>query len=213
MGVPPSGSGSQASPGAASASPPSVSIPNADDALDAAPVGSVIWHCSYEDSGPDVGISLKLGDNRMLWCGEITSRRYREQPECADLGGECGWWIIFYDGPISRVIAKCCDADAAKDAFEIVGWLIRGTQFDCDLATGCADDQRFGQLNDDAFRAAAAHALEALRERAAAPTPAPLSASGIEARSDETPQAAQPEGQEPGPKGDAQPPAEDTTRG
>lgn len=36
--------------------------------------GYVVWHSSEEDGGPDVGITVGLGDGKMLWVGERTGR-------------------------------------------------------------------------------------------------------------------------------------------
>lgn len=94
------------------------------DVLDAAAPGSLVWHCSEEDSGPDIGVSIKLGDHALLWCGEITSRLYAETEGAAGLGGEDGWWIILYEGEGSTAIAKCVDAYAAKVAFERLSFLL-----------------------------------------------------------------------------------------
>ena len=88
------------------------------DPIDQADVGSLIWHSSCEDSGPDVGISIKLGDSKMLWCGEITNKLHDSLDGAC--GGVGGWWLILYDGDESRVIAKCHDEDAAQDAFALI---------------------------------------------------------------------------------------------
>lgn len=88
------------------------------DPIDAAPFGALIWHSTGEDEGPDVGVSIKLGDDALLWCGEITNKLYEETENVETLGGPGGWWVILYDGPVSLAIAKCCDGYAAQDAFE-----------------------------------------------------------------------------------------------
>lgn len=36
--------------------------------------GAVTWHSSDEDSGPDVGLSMGLGDGKLLWVGEVPDR-------------------------------------------------------------------------------------------------------------------------------------------
>lgn len=118
QGVTPSGSGCQPSASAPNGSSLS-GIPNADP-LDYAPIGSVVWHCSEEDSGTDVGMSLKLGDTKMLWCGEITSKVYHEEG-CEEYGPENGWWLIFYDGPSNKVIARCFDSGVALHLMETLG--------------------------------------------------------------------------------------------
>lgn len=97
------------------------------DALDSAPIGSLVWHSSGPGEGPDVGVSIKLGDDKLLWCGEITDRLYGETQGAAELGGAGGWWIILYDGQYSRAIAKCCDGYDAKDAFERLSAILAST--------------------------------------------------------------------------------------
>lgn len=36
--------------------------------------GVVTWHCTAPDSGPDVGLSMGLGDGKLLWVGEVPDR-------------------------------------------------------------------------------------------------------------------------------------------
>ena len=36
--------------------------------------GRVTWHSSEEDGGPDVGLTVGLGDGKMLWIGERSSK-------------------------------------------------------------------------------------------------------------------------------------------
>lgn len=80
--------------------------------------GKVTWHCSEEGSGPDVGLSLGLGDNRILWVGEITKAAWSAGGEdVAALGADDGWWLILYE-PDSRVIGKMADAYSAQDFIE-----------------------------------------------------------------------------------------------
>lgn len=41
-------------------------------------IGQVQWHCSEEDGGPDVGILLRLTNDKYLWWGELLSDEIRE---------------------------------------------------------------------------------------------------------------------------------------
>lgn len=84
-------------------------------------LGLVTWHCSEPEGGPDVGLSLGLGNGRILWAGEIGSRSHREGgPEIAALGPDIGWWLVLYD-PDSVPIGRLASAEAARaliDALE-----------------------------------------------------------------------------------------------
>lgn len=128
MGVPASPSGHSAEPEPVPVSAAgAASTPNAEETnpVDAAPFGALIWHSSGEDEGPDVGVSIKLGDEALLWCGEITNRLYEETEGAEQFGGPWGWWVILYDGPKSIAIAKCCDGCATRDAFDRLSALLR----------------------------------------------------------------------------------------
>jgi hypothetical protein len=82
-------------------------------------LGRSTWHCSEEGGGPDVGISLGLGDGRMLWCGEIARDRWDEAGEDAKaLGTDFGWWIILYSPDSAEVIGKCVSGEAAQRLME-----------------------------------------------------------------------------------------------
>lgn len=81
--------------------------------------GKTTWHSSDEDSGPDVGLSLGLGDGKMLWIGEIVQQRYEDGGEsAAALGSSDGWWLMIY--PEGRLLAKFTDTETARDYFEIM---------------------------------------------------------------------------------------------
>lgn len=82
--------------------------------------GHVTWHSSDEDSGPDVGMTIGLGDGRMLWVGAISRARYAETEGVSHLGDDFGWWIILYDQQGSTVVGKCRDAESAHTMIE---WL------------------------------------------------------------------------------------------
>jgi hypothetical protein len=94
----------------------------ADSDIDEDPIGTLAWHCSDKDSGPDVGVSIKLGDNEVLWLGEIT-RKLHAEAGCP--GDDLGWWIIYYNGPASTPIAKCFDEEAARDLFDRLALAIK----------------------------------------------------------------------------------------
>lgn len=80
--------------------------------------GKITWHCSEPGGGPDVGMTLGLGDGRALWVGDITKATWSEGGEdVAALGTDGGWWLIIYE-PESRVLGKMVDAFAAQDFIE-----------------------------------------------------------------------------------------------
>jgi hypothetical protein len=80
-------------------------------------LGLVTWHCSE----PDVGLSLGLGDGRILWVGEISSRVHADGgAEIATLGPDVGWWLVLY-APEVMPLARFASAEAARaliDALE-----------------------------------------------------------------------------------------------
>lgn len=76
-------------------------------------LGHVCWHCSDPDSGPDVGLSLGLGGNRLLWVGEITKDAHSEGgSDVAALGDDTGWWLMIY--PSRAPLAKFANVEAAR---------------------------------------------------------------------------------------------------
>lgn len=98
-------------------------------------IGETTWHSSEEDGGPDVGISIDLGDCE-LWCGEITDSTWKEAwPESKALGKPYGHWIILYDkGPngIRQVIGKCTDPDHGRTMIEQLAAAFRQERRDWD---------------------------------------------------------------------------------
>lgn len=85
---------------------------------DIATRGLVVWHSSGEDMGPDVGISVGLGNGRSLWCGEINRDRWNAAgEEAAELGGDSGVWLIIY-GPTedeTHVLGRMIDNREASE--------------------------------------------------------------------------------------------------
>jgi len=77
--------------------------------------GQVTWHSSEEDGGPDVGLTVGLGNGVYLWAGEMSNQLHAEE-DCGRLSSSDGWWLILYGpGPRdSRIIGKCLDEDAAR---------------------------------------------------------------------------------------------------
>jgi hypothetical protein len=69
--------------------------------------GVVTWHSSDEDSGPDVGLSIGLGDGKLLWVGEVPDRD--------------GWCLAIYH-PLCKGgredLASFHDAESARAFFD-----------------------------------------------------------------------------------------------
>lgn len=63
--------------------------------------GEVTWHSSDDDSGPDVGLSIGLGNGKWLYAGEISRDLHDDGgEEVAALGDDTGWWLVFYPDQI-----------------------------------------------------------------------------------------------------------------
>lgn len=91
-------------------------------------VGGVTWHSSEDDGGPDVGISVFLGNNRRLWCGEISRALYDECRGSDHFDGDGGWFLVlFTHRPL--LLAKVGDKDQAKELMEFVASLARHVDF------------------------------------------------------------------------------------
>lgn len=79
--------------------------------------GNIAWHSSDDDGGPDVGISVGLGDGRMLYAGDVS--------------GQLGPWslcIYTTDGRID--IGGPVDPEAARDMIEAIAATIRTAEAD-----------------------------------------------------------------------------------
>lgn len=81
---------------------------------------TILGHSSEADSGADVGLSINLGGDRKLWCGEISRRMWLDAgDEAQKLGDDTGWWVILYQ-PEPFVVAKCASQEAAQAFMEAV---------------------------------------------------------------------------------------------
>ncbi len=82
-------------------------------------MGNICWHSSEEDGGPDVGISLGLGDG-MLFVGEVP-------------GLIGGWSMAYYPAVGDRVdIAETVNPEEARDILEKLALVIRATRPESD---------------------------------------------------------------------------------
>lgn len=77
--------------------------------------GAVTWHSSGPDEGPDVGLSLGLGNDRLLWVGELPDRD--------------GWGLAIYhevkDGERTD-FGTFDDAESARQFFDIMERVVNG---------------------------------------------------------------------------------------
>lgn len=76
--------------------------------------GAVAWHSSDEGGGPDVGLSIGLGDGKLLWVGETPDHD--------------GWRLAIYH-PAGRGgredLAQFDDAESGRTFFEELEALVR----------------------------------------------------------------------------------------
>lgn len=94
-------------------------------------VGGITWHSSEEDSGPDVGISVYLGPDDRLWCGEISRRLFEEHDGPARFDSDLGAFIVRYAGKETTLIAKCADMDTGREFVEqIAEWVRKSALLD-----------------------------------------------------------------------------------
>ena len=77
--------------------------------------GRVTWHSSGEDEGPDVGLSLGLGGDEMLWLGEMPTKTLAEHGVDTTGGG---WWFVLYGKDSEQIVARVEDAEAARALFD-----------------------------------------------------------------------------------------------
>lgn len=85
-------------------------------------VGVLTQHIDDED-GPTVGWEFNLGNDRLIWCGELSRRSFAEmEPDHqAAMGNDFGWFIVFYERAGRRVLGKAVDECAAKELAEMIG--------------------------------------------------------------------------------------------
>ena len=92
-------------------------LPRDDD------IGAVVWNSSDEDSGPDVGLSLGLGEGKSLWLGELAKATLEDAGVAVDDGG-MGWWLAMAGPNDMQVIAPVVDHEAARSLFDTLARLL-----------------------------------------------------------------------------------------
>lgn len=89
-------------------------------------VGGVTWHSSDEDGLPDVGVSVYLGPDDRLYCGEISRDLFERCGGAEHFDNDLGWFLVrFAPGNQTRLIARVGDRDAADDLIETVAFWAR----------------------------------------------------------------------------------------
>lgn len=101
-----------------------------DEVREDTSIGGITWHSSEEDGGPDVGISVYLGDGRRLWCGEIPRRLFDECGGSEWFANDVGRFLVYYD-PQPRLLAKVGDYDQAREFIDVLAMVAR----DADVPT------------------------------------------------------------------------------
>lgn len=78
--------------------------------------GSVLWHSSEEDGGPDVGIQVGLGAGWSLYMGERADATLEDHGIGEEL--RASWWIVLYGPRTQRIIGAVPDVYEAREAVE-----------------------------------------------------------------------------------------------
>lgn len=85
--------------------------------------GRMVAFCSEGDGIPDVGVSVGLGNNRVLWIGELSNQRHRDTVEAhgEEVGPNAGWWLVLFEGEKEgRVLGRFIDAAEARDFADLM---------------------------------------------------------------------------------------------
>lgn len=87
-------------------------------------IGGITWHSSEEDGGPDVGVSVYLGEGRRLWCGEVSRSLFEECDGAEWFPNDMGCFLVYYD-PAPRLLAKVGDYDQAREFIDVLAMVAR----------------------------------------------------------------------------------------
>lgn len=86
--------------------------------------GSVTWISSGEDEGPDVGLTVGLGNGAMLYFGEMPTSTLEDH--AVDLKTfPDGWWVVLYAGKDTHILGAIPDTYAARDAVDVISAALR----------------------------------------------------------------------------------------
>lgn len=72
--------------------------------------GELTWFSSGEDEGPDVGLSVGLGNGHHIYVGEIANKTLEDAGISPSDHPGIGWWILIDDEPVAPV----ADIEAAR---------------------------------------------------------------------------------------------------
>lgn len=85
--------------------------------------GSVLWHCSEEHGGPDVGIQVGLGGGWSLYCGEVANSTLEDHGVGDEL--QASWWLVLYGPNVARIIGAVPDEYQAREAIDEIALRMR----------------------------------------------------------------------------------------
>lgn len=91
-------------------------------------LGGVTWHVSEPDGGPDVGISIYLGEHERLYAGEISRSLFDECRGSDHFDSDGGWFIVHYKEDGKDLIAKCGEPYIAQEFMEKIALWNRRTK-------------------------------------------------------------------------------------
>lgn len=114
------------------------------------PVGQICSHVSGDEDGQIIGWSFNVGDGRIVYCGEISNRRFAEldEEERAAFGGKpFGWFLMCYWPDRSEVWAKAAGDEQARALVTLIGGMfyVGALWRQQEALTAAALDQLLGQ--------------------------------------------------------------------
>jgi hypothetical protein len=89
--------------------------------------GDITWHCSEDDGGPDVGVSLQIAPGIELWCGEISNHTHAEaNPDVRAIDESAGGsWLVLYGPDGTEIIGQVGDFEGRRLLEEVLAPAIR----------------------------------------------------------------------------------------
>jgi hypothetical protein len=85
--------------------------------------GTVLWHSSEEDGGPDVGIQVGLGEGWTLYFGELAEATLEDHGIGEEL--RASWWAVLWGPKTERVLGAVPDTYEAREAAEEIAARLR----------------------------------------------------------------------------------------
>jgi hypothetical protein len=87
--------------------------------IDYAELGRIAWHSSGENEGPDVGLSVGLGNGVTLYAGEIPRATWEEgSADASELGDDGGWWLTLDTGRGAVPLGRMIDANTGRELID-----------------------------------------------------------------------------------------------